>query len=391
MNTQTLITQALSPYPGLFDRLERLITPERAFACFKLIADTYAPTLTVRYTRGPVIKALLDEAKSQGWCGPNVTFRRNYLSTGNVALEFGTQPRKPVWAMAHLDIISFLTGSRQGNRYKVTPFCEPRQSNGVREALALAFSAETGGLVELARGRLISEDNGKSNFFETGTPDLPLATRVVYASEAEWDRASGMVYGTVDDAFGCAALVMAAMALSHYSAEALIILTDEEEGVVAPGNRAFSRASTRLLNRIAPERLPDLITITDLHEDVADLFAGNFNTGRFGQGALFAAFASGAKGGVTPPHLLSFQRELAGYLGEHHISLQENPGYVSRSDCVSAMLATPNVSLIGFPGAYSHFADTPRAHISDLVSLAKVMAVYILVAQHAAWRELYLL
>ncbi len=391
MNTHTLITQALTPYPGLFERLERLITPERAFACFKLIADTYAPTLTVRYTRGPVIKALLDEARNQGWCGSNMVFHRNYLASGNVALEFGRQPRKPVWAMAHLDIISFLTGPRQGNRYKVTPFCEPRQSNGVREALALAFSQETGGLVEIARGRLISEDNGKSNFFETETEDLPPATRVVYASQAEWERASGMVYGTVDDAFGCAALVMAAMALSHYAAEALILLTDEEEGVVAPGNRAFARASTRLLHRVAPEHLPDFITITDLHEDVSELFAGNFNGARFGQGALFAPFASGAKGGVTPPHLLSFQRELARYLGERNISLRENPGYVSRSDCVSAMLATPNVALVGFPGAYSHFADTPRAHIGDLVNLAKVMAVYLLVAQHPAWQERYLL
>lgn len=391
MSDDPLISQALSPYPDLFNQLDQIVTPERAFAVFKLIADTYAPTLTVRYTRGPVIKALLAETKAQGWSGQNMAFQRNYLNSGNVALEFGVQARKPVWAMAHLDIISFLTGRREGSRYHVTPFCEPRQSNGVRDALALAYTPETGGLVKVAQGRLISEDNGKRNFFETDVADLPPATRVVYASRAEWDRITGMIYGTVDDAFGCAALVLAAMVLSHYPVEALLVLTDEEEGVVSSGNRAFSRGSARLLNRISPELTPDLITITDLHEDVADLFAGRFNADRFGQGALFAAFASQAKGGVTPPQLLAFQRGLAAYLGQYQISLQENAGYVSRSDCVSAMMATPNVALIGYPGAYSHFADTPRAHIADLVNLAKVMAVYILVAQNLTWREQYLL
>jgi hypothetical protein len=51
------------------------------------------------------------------------------------------------------------------------------------------------------------------------------------------------------------------------------------------------------------------------------------------------------------------------------------------------MMATPNVALVGLPGAYSHFADTPRAHIADLVNLAKTLVVYILVAQDAAWQE----
>jgi len=93
---------------------------------------------------------------------------------------------------------------------------------------------------------------------------------------------------------------------------------------------------------------------------------------------------------VTHPRLLAFQRELAAYLGRHGVALHENSGYVSRSDCVSAMAATPNVVLIGVPGAYSHFADTPRAHIADLVNLAKTLVVYTLVAQDKAWRERYL-
>jgi putative aminopeptidase FrvX len=386
---QSLITETVEHYPGLFDLLAEVITPERAFDVFKSIADTYAPTLTVRFTRGPVVEALLQEAKSQKLCGENLTFHRNYLSSGNVALQFGSKPRKPVWSMAHLDIISFLTGERENERYPLTPYCEARQTTGVRPALALNFSPDTGTMQTIGQGWLHSTDEG--HFFETDVKDLPPATRVVYASEASWDKESGMIYGTIDDAFGCAALILAAMVLAHYDVEAMIVLTDEEEGVVGVGNRAFSRGSARLLNRIPAEQLPDLITITDLHEEVTDLAQGNLDQARFGQGSLFAGFASGARGGVTAPQLLYFQRELAQYLATQGISLQENAGYVSRSDCVSAMMATPNVALIGYPGAYSHFIDTPRGHIADLMHLAKVMTIYILVAQSQAWRARYLL
>lgn len=389
VNPQAFIAQELVQYPDLSRRLNEVINRERAFATFKRVADTYAPTLTVRYTRAPVVEALLSEAKTQGVCGENVAFHRNYLSSGNMALSFGAAERKPIWSMAHLDIISFLTGERRNGRYPLTPYCEARQTTGVRPAMALAFAPGTSRLEMIAQGQLHSTEAG--HFFETDVADLPPATRVVYTNEATLDQASGMIYGNVDDAFGCTALILAAQALAHYQIEALMILTDEEEGVVGVGNPAFSRGSARLLNRIAPEQLPDLITITDLHEEVRDLAQGTLDNSRFGQGGLFAGFASGARGGVTPPQLLAFQRELARYLATQGIALQENAGYVSRSDCISAMMATPNVALIGFPGAYSHFIDIPRAHVDDLVHLAKTMVTYILIAQSQAWREQYLL
>ena len=71
--------------------------------------------------------------------------------------------------------------------------------------------------------------------------------------------------------------------------------------------------------------------------------------------------------------------------------MSENQSYVSRSDCVSAMMATQNVVLMGFPGAYSHFDKTPRAHIDDLVSLSKSLAVLIATAQSSDWRKYYLI
>lgn len=389
------IAKELGQYPDLMSRISSIITPHRAFAVFKQIADCYAPSLTVRYTRGPLVEALMSGAQDEGRAGPFV-YHRNYLSTGNVGLELGAQSRKPVWAMAHLDIISFLTGEYHGGRYELTPFCSIRNRPGSRDALALVFDAEQGVMRPAATGRLVIEEGEqRALYFETDRRDLLPGTRVVYATDAEWDEASGLVYGCIDNAASCASLLLAAMVLSLYKVEALLILTDEEEGPVTLGNQAFSRGSARLLHRVTPDQLPDLITISDIHEDIVNLAEGSLNVERFhqqaGQGALFGSHAFHAAGGVTPPSLLHFQHALSRYLQGHGIRLRSNTGFISRSDCVSAMMATPHIALLGFPGAFSHFADLPRAHIDDIVDLAKVLVVYILLAQSPAWRNRYLL
>jgi hypothetical protein len=54
------------------------------------------------------------------------------------------------------------------------------------------------------------------------------------------------------------------------------------------------------------------------------------------------------------------------------------------------MQFTPNVSIIGYPNAFSHFDQTPRAQMSDLVALTRVLVVVALLAQDADWRAAYL-
>lgn len=377
-----MLESILKRYPDLFPRLHDTITEETAFWVFQRIADTYAPSGTVRYTRGPVVQALLAEHAHLG----GLTFYANYRRSGNLAIELGSSARKPVWCLAHADICSYLTRERDGTRYRITPFCEPRKGEGSREAVALAYDDASDTMAEVALGELSMEQDGQMTF-ETDSADLPPFTRVCYVGQATWDRGTGLITGYVDNGVGVAALVLAACALSHYNADALLVLTDEEEGVVVSGNQAFSRGSARLFARTPPDGLPELAIVSDLHEEVAAVAQGKPDMIPFGQGALFCGAASNAKGGVTHPKLLTFQRELADYLEQHGVALRENPGYVSRSDCVSAMNVTPNVALVGMPGAYSHFADTPRAHIADLVNLAKTLVVYVLVAQDEAWRE----
>jgi hypothetical protein len=380
-----LIDEALNAFPALFEEMDQHITAERGFDLFQRLADTYAPTLTARFTRGPVVESLLQESGA----GAHLTFHRNYRRSGNVALEIGQAPEKAVWCMAHLDFISFLTGDWTGDRYPLTSYCEPRQKPGAYEAIALQYDPSLETMAEVARGTLRMDSGGKF-WFETSNAALPPQTRVMYATQAEWDRETGIVYGAIDDAFGCAALILAAQVLSHYPVEALFLLPDEEEGVVDKGNQAFARGSARMLQRTPPHHLPDLVIVTDVHEPSAEVPASTVDGLPTTRGALFNGAASKARGGITPPHLLHFQRQLAHSLHERGVQLREDTGYVGRSDCVSAMMVTPNVLRVGFAGAYSHFDQPPRAHIDDLVHLAKSIVAWVIVAQSKAWQERYL-
>jgi hypothetical protein len=358
-------------------QLHAAITCERAFEVFKRISDIRAPTLMARHTRGRAIEQLV--------AGSSLAYTHNLWGSGCAALTLGRAERKPIWSFAHIDIISFLTGAREATGYALTPFCEAKQTDGRRAAQALGYNTASGQLETLAQGWLLSRSG--AHVFETAA-ELPPATRVVYASSAEWDRGSGVVQGCIDDAAGAAALVLCAQALAALPdpVDALFVFADEEEGPVAPGPQAFARGSARLFHRAPRETLPELVTVTDTH-DVGQDANGVLRSERFGTGACFAAFGSHARGGVTPPPLLAAERALAAQLAEHDIALVENVAYVGRSDDASAILATPNVALIGCPGAYAHFAQRPRIHIDDLVNLAKSLAALILTAQDAAWRE----
>ena len=388
-----MIEQALRPYSDLFERMETVITPEAAFRVFQQLADTYAPTLTARYTRGLTIQRIMEDMQGVGSLRDKLLLDLNFRRTGNVAITLGTQAVKPIWVFAHLDNISYLTGPKVDGLYALTAFHEPRISDGERDGVALGYDDSSQRLRIIAEGMIITSQAGTHSEFRTEEADLPPATRVVFQTEASWDGSTGMLYGSVDDAFGCAALVMCAIVLSSFDVDALIVLTDEEEGVVGVGNTAFARGSQRMISRTDPNELPSIMSVTDLHEisPSVDDNGEVIEVPGCGEGALFAGFASGTRGGVTPPHVLAAMREVSGWINGKGILLRENQSYVSRSDCMSAMMATQNVILMGFPGAYSHFDKTPRAHIDDLVALSKSLTVLIAAAQSSDWRKHYLI
>ncbi len=380
MNATAVVQQLDARYPGLWKLMDELITAEDYFQLFKKLSDNYSPTLTVSRVQGPLVASMLAEFSDKH---SPVSVSRSLRGSGTIGVTVGTEPA-PIWLSGHADICSYLTGPRQASGYGLTPFCMHRAAAGRRAAVAVSAPEGKGSLTHIAEGEMVTDEEGNV-FFETDAPDLPLWTRVVHHLPASWDRESDEIHGFLDNQGTCAALVLAAKVLSHFDANVLLILNDEEEGPVDKGNQGFSRALTRLLNRTPYELLPQMVLVSDVHQQEKRIAANK--SPLFGQGATFTGASSGTRGSVTPPQLLVFTRELASELAPLGIQLVENDGYVSRSDDISAMQYTQNLSLIGFPGIYPHFNRTPTARCGDLVHLTKVLVVYALIAQNEAWRQ----
>lgn len=383
MNAKTAIQQIENRYSGLWQKLEEIVTAENYFPIFKRLSDNYSPTLTVSRVQGPLVKSMVEEE-----CGDvsPIQVEANLRGSGTIGIMVGAKPA-PVWLSGHADICSYLTGSWDGSRYDLTPFCMHRAGSGRRAAVALSSPTGWGGLDPIAHGDMVTDEDGRV-YFETDARDLPRWTRIVHHLPATWQQDSDEMHGFIDNQGTCAALVLASRVLSHYDVNVLLLLNDEEEGPVDRGNQGFSRAMGRLMNRTPHNQLPEMVLISDVHQQESRVKDGEPTL--FGQGALYSGCSSGARGAVTPPQLVAFTRELAADLAPYGIRLKENDGYVSRSDDVSALQYTQNINLIGFPGIYPHFDRTPMARCLDIVQLTRTLVVYALIAQDEVWRRAYL-
>jgi hypothetical protein len=378
-----VLAQTLARYPQAMATIDRLITGERYFDIFKQLSDNYSPTLSVTRVQGPLVDSIVEHGEGDL---ERIAVSRSLYHSGSIAVKVG-HGRPALWLSAHADICGYLTGEWDGSGYPLTPFCMHRASPGRRAAVALAAPNSSGPLERLAIGEMVTGESGDVRF-ECERGDLPLFTRVVHHQPAEWDRASDRVVGFIDNQAGSSAMLLAAQTLSHFDANALFLLNDEEEGPVDKGGQGFSRAATRLLHRTPLDELPNYVVVTDGHEQETALKRGEPTL--FGKGATVTGISSRARGAVTPPQLVAFSRAFAGDLAAHGVRLIEHGGYVGRSDDISALQFTPNVSLIGYPAAYAHFDKTPYAHIGDLVDLTKTLVLLALVAQDSDWQERYL-
>src|SRR2546428_3057725 len=247
--------------PDLFDRLNRAVTLERAAQWFVRIADTYAHSQTARYTRGRVMREILKESGAAN----DMVFHDNLWQTGSVVLELGGQPAKPFWLLAHLDITSYALDVDVGGRYRLFPLCYHMSRSGRHAAVALASASGSVGTQVIARGEIVTEDNGAEVFFETSVTSLPKGTRIVYhyPTQIDWNR--HIVYGNIDNAFGATALLLAAAAIAPYRPDALFAFPDEEEGQTGGGNQAFCKGSARLFHPCPHECFPTAGLPCDVH------------------------------------------------------------------------------------------------------------------------------
>ena len=128
-----MIEKSLRRYTDLFERMDAVITPEAAFRVFQQLADTYAPTLTARYTRGLRIQRILEDMKGVGSLRDKLLLDLNFRKTGNVAITLGTQEVKPILACA-AGWRADGTGQLNGNRTRRVTGQTGRHRQGARDA-----------------------------------------------------------------------------------------------------------------------------------------------------------------------------------------------------------------------------------------------------------------
>lgn len=343
---------------GLYQQCKDVFNQEDVERHFKEIADTLAPSQSVKYTRGPVIKKIIQEYKLK-----NAVMDTDYLETGN-GMFYSIQSQPSILFIAHLDQISYLvdTEVRRGV-WRLIPYCKHLSQLSV-PAVALRFDLTEKRYKKAASGILLS-DNDKDKlvpYFKAETGNLESGDRIVYEYplSVEGDLAKGII----DDAAGVTACLIAGIALFKTFPKSNVgfVFSEEEEGPTE-NLQYFARGVRRLMRKIPT---PDICIIIDGH--------GGGGGDSLGKGTFYTEKTSGGVATVTPPELFLQLKELAKDIKSLGINMFEDTGRVSRSDDIPCLEVTPNVLSVGYPSINRHFdVGPPAVSISDLVNLAKVI------------------
>lgn len=352
-------------YPSFLNTLEEIVTTDRIIETLMLIADTPAPSQTASATRGRVIEEL---ARHRGLLASGGQYVPDAFGSGGDLLEAGTGG---VRFITHIDEISYvLAGASSDGRWPLVAYCY-HLADGKRPAAVIRHS-DVDGYQIFSKGVV---DEFESQLFYQ-TEDRVLlegGDRIILRSPVAVDQNSGRVTGSLDNAAGVASALVAAEVLSVLGIPYSLVLPDEEEGPAGKASQTISRGSTRLLRHLSSA---PLTVVTDIHglspRDLADT-----DWHQTAWGVSFPEYSSSTRGSVTPPPLY---RGLRGYFGSlaQECDLRVKPnrgGYTPRSDDVVAMMHSPMICLLGFPGSNRHFdAGLPTANVKDLAALAKALA-----------------
>jgi putative aminopeptidase FrvX len=355
--------------------VERHVTRDRLRRYLIALMDAPAPSTAATAMRLPILRRLLDE--DHAFQDGRLRLDADFRGAGSPAILTGDlKSEKPLWYFAHLDTISYLVQPADGDRTPLVPFCVHLMQDGACAANAYRFDVDSNGYVAVAEGQL--ESVSGAPFFRSKTPGSMLrpGDRVAPVCSFRETGQGGVFTGLMDNAGGVASLALAAPVLARAGVEALLAFPDEEEGPLGAGNQTIGRGASRMVGMLPT---PNLAIVADVQqsggEPGADVRGSVGNSTRLGGGAVLAEFSSLARGAVTPPDLYALAQRAGELLAELGVRLQEsNNAYSSRSDDVGVMLKTPNILLLGFPGFNRHFdRGEPRAHLDDLLQLAKAL------------------
>ena len=343
-----------------------LVTFDRFLELVAIVADTPAPSGASSLTRGVSVRRWFER---QGMCGQGVELHLDYQRTGCDVLTYGAGGLR---MLAHLDEVSYLVdgGSTAPGMWPISPYCyhlaeAPAPARVVRFGSDGTWSADDRGEVVVVDGK---------HFFRCATGiELAPGDRVCLASELTCEPSTGLVTGSLDNAAGVAAALLAASVLADVGVPFTLVLTDEEEGPSGASSQTISRGASRYFRRIPLDDAPLTVAI-DIHgvppEDAEEVRGHTVPWG-----ASLAEFSSHGRGSVAPPQLYAAAKDYLCKGNPITDGVRQNlGGYVPRSDDVVAMTHTNRVLILGYPGINRHFDQgLPAANVHDLLHLARAL------------------
>lgn len=341
---------------------DELVTERRMVDVLRGVADTPAPSGASSLTRGEVVHDwFLEELLGHG-----VTLSRDHRRSGCDVLRLGNGGLR---MLAHLDEVSYLVdGTRSGpGLWRVAPYCY-HLAEDAAPARVVRFSPE-GSWTVTGHGRVISKD-ASLHFEAADDMDLQPGDRVCLTSALNHDSSTGLVTGSLDNAAGASAALLAAAVLARLQIPFELVLTDEEEGPSGASSQTISRGAMRYFAEAEDAPLNVAIDIHGVPLSDLDEVRGH----QVPWGASLAEFSSHGRGSVAPPHLYAAALRLLRQSPAARSVRQNIGGYVPRSDDVVAMTRSNRVLVLGYPGLNRHFdRGLPTANVHDLIELTRAL------------------
>lgn len=349
----------------LIDDVNDAITPQTVLELLRTVADTPAPSGASSLSRGAVV---------QSWCESNdlavdgTRFERDAFDSGCDVLSNG---HGGIGILAHLDEVSYLLREPvKPGLWRVAPYC---YHLAVDPAPARAVRFDQDGSWRVLCEAQISLEDGQHLVSHPVDVALAPGDRIVLASPFAHDESTGRVTGSMDNAAGVAAALVASQVMGRCGIPFSTYLTDEEEGPSGAASQTISRGAARLLRRVEPAPLTVTVDIHGLSP--AELQRSEHHHRHWG--ASFAEYSSGGKGSVARPDIYAGLLQSMESLATRGIRVRPNVGgHVPRSDDVVAMLHSNRVVILGYPGEHRHFDNgLPAVNVHDLVDLARALVV----------------
>lgn len=359
------LAAVLAERPSLIDEINSRVTPEALLTVLRSIADTPAPSGASSLTRGEVVQSWFESTRLEA---AGATLQRDAFDSG---CDILTSETGGISILAHLDEVSYLLREPvEPGLWRVAPYCY-HLAEKPAPARIVRFAPD--GTWRLLCDAQISLKDGHHLVAFPVDVELKPGDRVVLASPLAHDENTGRVTGSLDNAAGVAAALLASEAMLGCGIPFSTYLTDEEEGPSGAASQTISRGAARLLRRRAPAALTVAVDIHGLGK--ADL-ERNQNY-RLPWGASLAEYSSGGKGSVARPDIYASLMQALEPLASRGVRVRANiGGHVPRSDDVVAMLHSNRVVILGYPGENRHFdRGLPAVNLQDLVDLARALVV----------------